>query len=52
MIKQILATRELTVNIEGKVYDVLLIPREKFVDVDYSQAPELDPTKPQKDKEN
>lgn len=52
MVKQILATRELTVNIEGKVYDVLLIPREKFVDVDCSQAPELDPTKPQEDKEN
>lgn len=52
MVKQILATRELTVNIEGKVYDVLLIPRDKLVDVDYSKAPELDPTRQQKDKEN
>lgn len=43
MSKKILATRELSVNINGQIYDVLLIPREQFVDVDYSNAPELDP---------
>lgn len=43
MTVELLATRELTVNINGKIYDILLIPREPLVDVDYSQAPELDP---------
>lgn len=41
--KQILATKELSVNIGGIVYDALLIPREKFVNVDYRNFPEDDP---------
>lgn len=43
MVKTLLATRELTVDINGVTYDVLLIPREKAVDIDYSKAPELHP---------
>lgn len=41
--KQILATMELSLNMGGNVYDVLLIPRDRLVDVDYSQVPERDP---------
>lgn len=52
MTVELLATRELTVNINGKIYDVLLIPREPLVNVDYSEAPELDPKNKEKvDKE-
>lgn len=43
MSKQIIATKELSVNIGGIIYDVLLIPRDKFVEVDYSNCPEDDP---------
>lgn len=43
MTKQILATKELVVNIGGKEYDCLLIPRETFVDVDYKLCPEDHP---------
>lgn len=43
MTKQILATKELIVNIGGKEYDCLLIPRETFVDVDYKLCPEDHP---------
>lgn len=50
MSKEVLATRELTLNMNGKLYDVLLIPRERVVDVDYSQAPELDPKNKKKKK--
>lgn len=41
--KKILATKELSINIGGVIYDVLLIPRDVVVDVDYSQVPEDDP---------
>ena len=43
MVKTLIATREITVNINGAIYDVLLVPREKTVDIDYSKAPELHP---------
>ena len=39
-VKKILATKELTVNINGMIYDVLLIPRDIVVEVDYAQCPE------------
>lgn len=38
--KTILATKELEANIGGVIYDVLLIPREKLVDIDYSELKE------------
>ena len=50
-IKKILATKELTLNMGGVVYDVLLIPREQVVEMDYSQCPEDAPKlKKKKDK--
>lgn len=42
-VKQILATKELSVNIGGIIYDVLLIPRDICVEVDYRNCPEDDP---------
>ncbi len=47
-VRTVLATRELTVNINGKLYDCLLIPRERIVNIDYSEAPELAPKKRKK----
>lgn len=41
--QQILATKECVLNIGGLEYDVLLIPREKLVDVSYKNCPEDDP---------
>lgn len=43
VVRKLLATRELTVNMNGVEYDVLLIPRDKIVDIDYSECPELHP---------
>lgn len=43
MVKRLLATKELSVNIGGIIYDALLIPRELLVDVDYRNCPEDDP---------
>jgi hypothetical protein len=43
MTKMILATKELTVTINGMTYDCLLIPRERFVNVDYRDCPEDHP---------
>lgn len=40
MVKKILATKELTVNIDGAVYDALLIPRDRVVDVEYPDTRE------------
>lgn len=37
------ATREIVVNINGEEYDALLIPRKSIVEVDFSQFPEDDP---------
>lgn len=42
-VKQILATKELVLNIGGIEYDVLLIPRDRLVDVNYKDCPEDDP---------
>lgn len=42
-IKKVLATKELTLNIGGVEYDVLLIPRDRMVDIDYSECPEEHP---------
>lgn len=41
--KEILATKELKVNIGGKEYDCLLIPSGKVIDVDYRNCPEDHP---------
>lgn len=43
MTKQILATKEIKVNIGGKEYDCLLIPSSRIVDVDYRNCPEDHP---------
>lgn len=42
-IKKVLATRDLTLNMGGVEYDVLLIPRDRMVDIDYSECPENHP---------
>jgi hypothetical protein len=42
------ATREITVNIHGETYDALLIPRQSLVEVDFSQFPEDDPLRRQR----
>lgn len=42
-IKQVIATKDLTVNIGGITYDALLIPRDKVVEVDYKDCPEDSP---------
>ena len=42
-IRKVLATKELTLNMGGAEYDVLLIPRDKIVDIDYSECPEEHP---------
>lgn len=44
MVRKILATKDIVMIIEGVTYDALLIPREKMVDMDYSNHPEDDPT--------
>ena len=41
--KIIRATREVIVSINGEEYDALLIPRNAMVEVDFSQYPEDDP---------
>lgn len=51
MVRKILATKDIVVNINGVVYDALLIPREKMVDIDYSNHPEDDPVKKKKEEE-
>lgn len=51
-IKKILATKELTLNMGGVVYDVLLIPRERVVEMDYSQCPEDAPKLKKKKKKD
>ncbi len=43
MTKRLLATKDLTVNINGIEYDCLLIPKEILVDVDYHNCPEEHP---------
>lgn len=50
MVKKVLATKELVVSIGGVVYDALLIPRERLVDIDYSNCPEDDPRREKKRK--
>ena len=42
-IKKVLATKELTLNMGGVEYDVLFIPRDRIVDIDYSECPEEHP---------
>lgn len=42
-IKQVIATKDLTVNIGGITYDALLIPRDQVVEVDYKDCPEDSP---------
>lgn len=41
--KQILATKELKVIIDGVEYECLLIPPSEVVDIDYRNCPEKDP---------
>lgn len=43
MTKQILATKELKVNIGGVEYDCFLIPPAQIVDIDYRNCPEDHP---------
>lgn len=43
MVKQLLATKDITVNIGGIEYDCLLIPKTRLMDIDYSDIPEEDP---------
>lgn len=45
--KIIRATREIVVSINGEEYDALLIPRQPFIEVDYTKFPEDDPFKRQ-----
>ena len=47
--KVIRATKELSLNMGGEVYDVLLIPRERIVEIDYTDCPEDDPAEDKKD---
>lgn len=41
--KRLVATRDIKVSIHGVEYDCLLIPKDRLVDVDYTQAPEEHP---------
>ena len=41
--KHLVATKDLTVNINGIEYDCLLIPKDNLVDVDYHNCPEAHP---------
>lgn len=43
--KAVRATREIVVNIHGEEFDCLLIPRKRFVSIDYTDCPELDPAR-------
>ena len=43
MTKQIVSTKEISVNIQGIEYDCFLIPKDPFVDVDYKDCPENHP---------
>jgi hypothetical protein len=46
--KVIRATREIVVSINGEEYDALLIPRKNLVEVDFTQFPEDDPFRRQR----
>lgn len=46
--KIVRATREIVVNINGEEYDALLIPRNAMVEIDFSQFPEDDPVRRQR----
>lgn len=41
--KQIVAAKQLSVNVNGIEYEVLMIPKDPFVEVDYSMFPEDHP---------
>jgi hypothetical protein len=41
--KILLATREMEIYIKGVGYDAILIPKEDFVEVDFTRFPEDDP---------
>ena len=43
MTKCIIATKELEVKIGGVEYDCLLIPKNKYMDVDFRNCPEDHP---------
>lgn len=43
MTKCIIATKELEVKIGGIEYDCLLVPKNKYMDVDFSNCPEDHP---------
>lgn len=42
-VKQVIATRELSVNVNGIEYELLMIPKDPFMEVDYSLCPEMHP---------
>jgi hypothetical protein len=41
--RQVIATKEITVNIHGVEYDALLIPKHDLLEIDYANFPEDDP---------
>lgn len=43
MTKCIIATKELEVKIGGVEYDCLLIPKNKYMDIDFTEHPEDHP---------
>jgi len=45
--KIVRATREITANINGEEYDVLMIPKNMISEIDFSQFPEDDPLRRQ-----
>jgi hypothetical protein len=38
-------TKEVTVNLHGEIFDVLVIPRKQFVELDYTDCPEDNPAR-------